>query len=100
MKKHQCVDHYIAKLCKWLWEAFKELQAQCMTEAERQKQYYDRRPNAISLEPCDLDLAKADVYKGKWKVKEWWEDELYEGECQFVEGIPSYLMKNQQMGHS
>ena len=23
-KKHQCVDHYVAELCEWLWEAFEE----------------------------------------------------------------------------
>ena len=26
MRKHQCVGHYIANLCEWLWEAFKEAQ--------------------------------------------------------------------------
>ena len=40
-------------------------------------------------------LAKADVYRGKRKVKDQWEEELYEEECQVVEGIPSYLVKNQ-----
>ena len=48
MKKHQCVDHYIAELCEWLWEAFNELQVQSTSEAERQKWYYDRKANAIS----------------------------------------------------
>ena len=63
-KKHQHVDHYIAELCEWLWEAFKEAQVQSMSEAERQKWYYDRKANAISLEPGDLALAKADAYRG------------------------------------
>ena len=26
MKKHQCVDHYVAELCEQLQEAFKEAQ--------------------------------------------------------------------------
>ena len=56
-KKHQHVDHYIAELCEWLWEAFKEAQVQSMSEAERQKQYYDRKANVISLEPDDMVLA-------------------------------------------
>ena len=38
-KKHQHVDHYIAKLCEQLWEALKEAQVQSTSEAERQKQY-------------------------------------------------------------
>ena len=63
-------DYYIAKLCEWLWEAFKEAQVQSTSEAERQKWYYDRKANAISLEPGDLVLAKANAYKGKRKVKD------------------------------
>ena len=36
-KRHQCVDHYLAKLCERLWEAFKEAQVQSTSEVERQK---------------------------------------------------------------
>ena len=50
MKKHQHVDHYIAELCEQLWEAFKEAWVQSTSEAERQKQYYDRKANAILLD--------------------------------------------------
>ena len=98
--KHQYVNHYIAKLCEWLWEAFKEVEMQSTSEAERQKQYYDRKANAISLEPGNLVLAKADAYKGKRKVQDQWEEELYEVEHQVAEGIPSYAMKNRWMGSS
>ena len=73
MEKHWCVDCYIAKLCEWLWEAFKETQVQSTSESERQKWYYDRKANAISLETGDLVLAKADAYRGKRQVKDWWE---------------------------
>ena len=58
-------------------------------------QYYDCKANAISLEPGDLVLAKADTFKGRRKVKDQWEEELCEVECQIVEGIPSYIVKNQ-----
>ena len=98
MKKHQCVDYYIAKLYEQMQEAFKEAQAQSMSEAERQKWYYDRKANAISLEPSNLVLAKANAYKGKRKVKDWWEEEMYEVEHHVTDGIPSYLVKNQQTG--
>ena len=100
MKKHQYVDHHIAELCEWLWEAFKEAQVQSMSEAERQKQYYDRKANAISLEPGDLVLVKANAYREKRKLKDWWEEEPYKVEHKVAEGIPSYLMKNQWTGHS
>ena len=51
-------------------------------------------------ETGDLVLAKADAYKGKRKVKDWWEKETCEVEHQVAEGVPSYLMKDQQMGCS
>ena len=41
-----------------------------MSEAERQKWYYDRKANVISLEKGDLVLVKADAYRGKRKVKD------------------------------
>ena len=100
MEKHWYVDYYIAELCEWLQEAFKEVQVQSMSETERQKWHYDRKANTILLETGGLVLAKADAYKGKRKVKDWWEEEPYEVECQVTDGIPSYLMKNQQTGHS
>ena len=67
---------------------------------ERQKWYNDRKANAISLEPGDLVLAKADTYRGEEELKDQWEEEPYKVECQAVEGIPSYLVKSQQTGHS
>ena len=93
-QKYQCGDHYITQLCGRLWEAFKEAHVQSKSEAERQKWHYDRKANAISLEPGDLVLAKAHAYGGR-QVKDWWEEELYKVEHQIAEGIPSYLMKNQ-----
>ena len=69
---------------------------QSTSEAERQKQHYDRKGNAISLEPGDLVLAKANSYRGRRKVKDQKEEEPYKVKCQIAEGIPSYLVKKQQ----
>ena len=96
MEKHWHVNYYAAELCEQLQEAFKEVQEQSTAEAKRQKQYYGRKVNAILLQPSDLVLAQADPYKGKRKVKDWWEEELYEVVCQVAEHVPSYLMKNEQ----
>ena len=71
---------------------------QSMPEAETQKWYYDRKANATSLEQGDLVLSKANAYRGGRKVKDQLEEELYEVECQFAEGIPSDLMKNTWTG--
>ena len=76
------------------------MQVKSTSEAERQMQYYDRKAKAISLETGDLVLTKVDAHRGKRKVKDRWEEELHEVEHQVAEGVPSYLMKNQQTGHS
>ena len=89
MEKPWHVVCYIAELHEWLWEAFKEVQAQSMPEAERQKWYYERKANTISLETGNLVLAKADTYRRKRKVKDWWEEELYEVEHQVAESLPT-----------
>ena len=68
---------------------------QSTSEAERQRQYYDHKANAISLEPGDLVLAEAIAYKGRRKVKDQWEEETYKVECRIAEGVSSYLVKNQ-----
>ena len=86
----------LSLLQDWFWWPGMAKQVQSTFEAERKRQYYDHKANAISLEPGDLVLAKTDAYKGKRKVKDWWEEEPYEVECRTAEGIPSYLMKNQQ----
>ena len=59
--------------CQVMWmagKAFKEAQVQSTSEAERQKWYYDRKANAISMEPGNLVLAKAHAYRGggKWRT--------------------------------
>ena len=78
MTKHHYVDHYVTKLYEWLQEVFKEAQVQSTSEVERQEHYYDRKANAISLEPVDLVLAKANTYRGQRKVKDQLEEEPYE----------------------
>ena len=82
MKEHLCVDHYIAELCEWLREAFKEAQVQSASEVERQKWHYNRKAKAISLEPGDLTLTKADAYREE-------ESERLVGGGTIWSGVPS-----------
>ena len=99
-EEHWHVNSYVTKLHELLSEAFKEVQVQSISEAERQKWYYDKKANTISPETVNLIFAKADAYKEMRKVKDWWEEVPYEVEHQFAEGVPSYLMKNQWTGCS
>ena len=99
-EKHWHVNCYIAKLCEGLWEVFKEAQAQSTSAVERQKCYYDRKANVISLgREVTWSWLKL-MPMGEEKVKDWWDEEPYEVEHQVAEEVPSYLMKNQQMRHS
>ena len=50
-----------------------------MVEAHQQKWYYDRKIGAVNLKPGDLILVKADVFKGKRKIKDRWEEETWGG---------------------
>ena len=59
---------------------------QSKSEAESQKWYCDRKANAVSLEPGDLVLARADAYRGR-KLKDQWEEEPYEVEHQVQRGV-------------
>ena len=93
-EKHHHVDHYVADLCEQLHKTFKEAQVKSALADERQRQYYDSKANAVSLEPGNLVFAKADAYKGRRKVKDWWEEEPYKVEHVIAEDIPSYLVKN------
>ena len=72
------VDVYVASVRDRLRSALQEAQAQSTTEACQHKQYYDRKIDAVNLKPGDLVLVKADVWKGKRKVKDRWEEETWE----------------------
>ena len=91
----KCVDMYVASVQDRLRTALSEVQAQSMTEAHREKQYYDRKIGAVNLKPGDLVLVKADAWKEKRKIKDRWEEETWEVVHQIMADIPSYKVTNQ-----
>ena len=73
---------------------------QSTSEAQRQKQYYNRKANGISLQPGNLVLAKDNAYRGKRKVQDWWEEEPYEMEFQAAEAsLPTLVGTRRQDTH-
>ena len=66
-----------------------------LLEACQQKWYYDRKIGMVNLKPGDLVLVKADAWKGKRKIKDRWEEEIWEVVCQITADIPSYKVTNQ-----
>ena len=84
----KCVDEYLATILDWLRAALQEAKAQSMAEAHRQKWYYDQKIGAVGLKPGNHDLAKADAFQGKRKIKVRWEDKPHEVVHQIVTDVP------------
>ena len=87
----EAVGHALDKLRTTLQEA----QAQSTAEACQQKWYYDRNIGAVNLKPGNLILVKADAFKGKMKIKDRWEEDIWEVVHQIMTDIPSYEVTDQ-----
>ena len=70
-----------------------------MAEAQRQNWYYNQKIGAVDLKPGNLILVKVDIFQGKRKINDRWEDKLHEVVCQIMTDIPLYEVKDQH-GHS
>ena len=91
------VDKYVATVHNQLRATLQEAQAQSMADAQWQKWYYDWKIGAMELKPGNLDLVKADAFKGKRKIKDSWEDETCEVVHQIITDIPSYGVTDQHV---
>ena len=89
------VDVYIASIWNRLRTTLWEVQAQSMVEACRQKWYYNRKTGTVNLKPGNLVLVKVDLWKGKRKIKDRWEEETWEVVHQIATDVPSYEVANQ-----
>ena len=75
----KCVDEYIATVWDRLRPALQEVQAPLTAEAHQQKWYYHWKIGTMNLKPGDLVLVKADAFKGKRKIRDRWEEEIWGG---------------------
>ena len=82
----------VVAMQKRLKEAFAV--ARCLTSEEAAKQchYYDCKAGAVALQPGDVVMVHTDVFEGKQKVKDQWEDGGFIIESQ-LEGWPIYKVK-------
>ena len=68
-------------------------------EAQRQKRYYDRRAGVVELQPGDKVLVKLDTFHSqRWKLKNQWAGDLHTVVIRMADGIPTYVVKNDEMG--
>ena len=89
------VDTYVASMRDQLRSTLREVWAQLTAEACRQKQYYYRKVGTVNLKPGNLVLVKADAWKGKRKIKDWWDEDTWEVSRQIMADMPSYEVMNQ-----
>ena len=68
-------------------------------EAQWQKRYYDRRAGAVELQPGDKVLVKLDAFRGqRRKLKNRWSGDLHTVVKCMADGIPTYVVKNDENG--
>ena len=67
----------VEEVRKHFKEAYAEAHLQTKSEADRQKQYYDRATSTVQLMPGNIVLMKLDMFQGKRKVKDQWNEAEY-----------------------
>ena len=82
----------VAAMQKRLKEAFAVARHLTSQEAARQWRYYDRKAEAVALQPGDVVMVHTDGFLGKQKVKDWWEDRSFIVESQ-LEDWPVYKVR-------
>ena len=92
---HSCrIPMYVEEVWKCFKEAYTKAHLQTNSEAEWQKQYYDRATSTMQLMLADIILMKLDAFQGKRKVKDRWS----EVECvvtpQVTNDMPTYKVKD------
>ena len=71
-------------------EAHTEAQHQSKNKADRQKRNCDKFTSTVQLMLGDMVLTKADMFQGKRKVKDLWNEVEYEIVCQVANCTPLY----------
>ena len=93
------IDEYVETLYRHLRKSVKMAQDSALKEALRQKRLYDRKVGAVELQPGDRVLVKLDAFCGQWrKLKNQWGSDLHTVKTRVVDGIPAYVVKNEQTG--
>ena len=82
----------VAAMQKRLKEAFTVARHLASQEAARQGRYYDCKAGAVALQPGDIVMVCTNVFVGKRKVKDRWEDGGFIVESQ-LEDWPVYKVR-------
>ena len=92
---HFCqVPTYIEEVKKCFKEAYTEVHLQTNSEADWQKQYYDKATSTVQLMLDDEVLMKLEVFQGKRKAKDRWSEAEYVIIRQVTNDVPMYKVRD------
>ena len=92
---HSChVPVYVEEVRKCFKEAYTEAHLQINSEADWQKQYYDRATRTVQLMLGDVILMKLDVFQGKRKAEDRWSEVEYVVTYQVANDVPMYEVRD------
>ena len=92
-------DEYVEMLYRHLRKSMKLAQDSALKEALQEKRLYDHKVGAVELRPGDCVLVKLDAFQGQWqKLKNQWGSDLHTVVTRVVDGVPTYVVKNECTG--
>ena len=93
------VDHYVSTLYEHLRHATSLTCAAADKEAQRFKRIYDKRASTVALCPGDKVLTHLDTFMGpRRKLKNWWNSKLHTVVHHVADGVPTYVVRNDNNG--
>ena len=94
------VDHYVSTLYEHLRHATSLACAVADKEAQRFKRIYNKRASMVALHPSDKVLTHLDAFTGaRRKLKNQWNSQLHMVVCHMVDGVPTYVDRNDNNGN-
>ena len=90
--------NYVEKLRRRLAWAFKKAQEVNEKERKRNKRNYDRKVRCSKIEKGDKVLVRQKAFKGKHKIQDKWEEDVYIVTSQPIQSCPVFKVQNERSG--
>ena len=94
------VDHYVSTLYEHLRHATSLAHTAADKEAQRFKRIYDKQASVVVLHPSDKVLTHLDAFTGaRRKLKNCWNSQLHMVVHCMLDGVPTYVVRNDNNGN-
>ena len=90
--------NYVEKLWRRLAWAFKKAQEINLKERKRNKWNYNRKVRCSKIEKGDKVLVRQKAFKGKHKIQDKWEEDVYIVISQPIHNCPVFKVQNERSG--